>query len=104
MTYSRIIGTGSHLPENCLTHAEMEKMVDTTDEWIRTRTGIEQRHIAAEGETTSDLAVEACLRRRLGAVDRDSRDAREVAGCDTEVQLQFTTAVRGRVEARKVRC
>lgn len=57
--YSRIAGTGKYLPERVLTNAELEGMVDTTDEWIRTRTGIERRHIAAEGEYTSDLAAEA---------------------------------------------
>ncbi len=56
---SRIIGTGSHLPDFVLTNAELEKRVETSDEWIRERTGIEQRHIAAEGEYTSDLAVAA---------------------------------------------
>ncbi|MBK9655679.1 MAG: ketoacyl-ACP synthase III [Rhodanobacteraceae bacterium] len=56
---ARIIGTGSHLPDHVLTNAELVKRVDTSDEWIRERTGIEQRHIAAEGEYTSDLAVAA---------------------------------------------
>lgn len=56
---SRIIGTGSHLPAHIMTNAELEKRVETSDQWIRERTGIEQRHIAAEGETTSDLAVAA---------------------------------------------
>jgi 3-oxoacyl-[acyl-carrier-protein] synthase-3 len=50
--YSQIIGTGRYLPERVLTNADLEKMVDTTDEWIRARTGIERRHIAAEDETT----------------------------------------------------
>ena len=59
--YSRITGTGSYLPERVLTNRELEAMVDTTDEWIRTRTGIEQRHIAADDETTSDLAYHASL-------------------------------------------
>jgi hypothetical protein len=54
--YSRIVGTGSHLPERVLTNADLEKMVDTSDEWIRERTGIERRHIPAPGETTVDLA------------------------------------------------
>jgi len=54
--YSRIAGTGRFLPAKMLTNFDLEKMVDTTDEWIRTRTGIERRHIAAEGETTADLA------------------------------------------------
>lgn len=56
---SRIIGTGSYLPERILTNAELEKIVDTSDEWIRSRTGIRSRHIAAEGELTSDLALPA---------------------------------------------
>jgi len=58
-TFARIIGTGSHLPEFVLTNAELERRVETSDEWIRERTGIEQRHIAADGETTSDLAYVA---------------------------------------------
>jgi 3-oxoacyl-[acyl-carrier-protein] synthase III len=56
---SVIAGTGSYLPKRVLTNADFEKMVDTTDEWIFTRTGIRERHIAAEGEFTSDLALEA---------------------------------------------
>lgn len=60
--YSRIAGTGSHLPEKVLTNFDLEKMMDTTDEWIRDRTGIERRHIAAEGETTVDLAEHAARR------------------------------------------
>jgi len=50
VSYARIAGTGSYLPEKIVTNADLEKMVDTSDEWIRSRTGIEQRHIAAEGE------------------------------------------------------
>jgi 3-oxoacyl-[acyl-carrier-protein] synthase-3 len=59
MTYSRIAGTGSYLPQKVLTNADLEKMVDTTDEWIVARTGIRERHIAAEGEFSSDLALHA---------------------------------------------
>jgi 3-oxoacyl-[acyl-carrier-protein] synthase-3 len=59
--YSRIAGTGKYLPERVLTNADLEKMVETTDEWIRTRTGIERRHIAADDEATSDLAYKAGL-------------------------------------------
>ncbi len=62
MTYSKITGTGSYLPEKILTNKDMEELVDTTDEWIQERTGIRQRHIAAEGETTCDLAARAALR------------------------------------------
>ncbi|OYY03976.1 MAG: 3-oxoacyl-ACP synthase, partial [Mehylophilales bacterium 35-46-6] len=59
MIYSRISGTGSYLPSKILTNAELESMVDTTDDWIVARTGIKERHIAAEGEFTSDLACNA---------------------------------------------
>jgi 3-oxoacyl-[acyl-carrier-protein] synthase-3 len=59
MIYSKIAGTGRYLPERILTNADLEKMVDTTDEWIRTRTGVERRHVAAEDELTSDLCVNA---------------------------------------------
>ncbi|MFH1239126.1 MAG: beta-ketoacyl-ACP synthase III [bacterium] len=55
----KIIGTGSYLPERILTNADLEKMVDTSDEWIVTRTGIKERHIAASNEASSDLAVKA---------------------------------------------
>lgn len=58
--YSRITGTGSYLPEKILTNRDLESMVDTSDEWIRTRTGITQRHIAHEGQVASDLALYAC--------------------------------------------
>ncbi len=59
--YSRIAGTGKYLPQRILTNADLEKMVETTDEWIRSRTGIEHRHIAADDEATSDLAYKAGL-------------------------------------------
>ncbi|MER0215627.1 MAG: ketoacyl-ACP synthase III [Nitrosomonas sp.] len=58
--YSRITGTGSYLPEKILTNLDLERMVDTSDEWIRTRTGITQRHIASEDQVASDLALYAC--------------------------------------------
>ena len=59
MTYSKIVGTGRYLPERVLTNFDLEKMIDTSDEWIRTRTGVERRHVCAEDETTSDMCVEA---------------------------------------------
>ncbi len=59
---SFIRGTGSYLPERVLTNDDLSKMVDTTDEWIRERTGIARRHVAADGELTSDIAVEAAKR------------------------------------------
>jgi 3-oxoacyl-[acyl-carrier-protein] synthase III len=60
--YSRLLGTGSALPERILTNADLEKFVDTSDEWIRERTGIRQRHVVAEGETTGDLSTLAAQR------------------------------------------
>jgi 3-oxoacyl-[acyl-carrier-protein] synthase-3 len=59
MKHSRITGTGSYLPKRILTNAELERSIDTTDEWIFTRTGIRERHIVAEGQYTSDMAIEA---------------------------------------------
>ena len=70
--YSRIAGTGRYLPEKVLTNADLEKIVDTTDEWIRSRTGIERRHIAADDETTLDLCEKA------------ARNAMEMAGIGPE--------------------
>lgn len=73
MTYSRIIGTGSYLPEKKLSNRDLESMVDTSDEWIYTRTGIRNRHIAAEYETTSDLALKAS-QRAIAAADIDASE------------------------------
>jgi 3-oxoacyl-[acyl-carrier-protein] synthase-3 len=62
MTYARIAGVGSYLPENVVTNKDLEKTIDTSDEWIRDRTGIERRHIAADDETTSSISVIAAER------------------------------------------
>lgn len=62
MIYSRIAGTGSYLPEKVLTNHDLESMVETTDQWITDRTGIKKRHIAADDETTTDLAYQAALK------------------------------------------
>lgn len=62
MPRSQIIGTGSYAPEKVLTNKDLEKLVDTTDEWITERTGIKERHMAAEGELTSDMATKAAVR------------------------------------------
>ena len=59
MTFSRIAGTGGYLPERVMTNEELEGMVDTSDQWIRERSGIKRRHIAADGEKTSDMALAA---------------------------------------------
>lgn len=62
MKYSKIIGTGSYLPENIVTNADLEKTMDTTDKWIRDRTGISERRIAAADETSADMGVIAAQR------------------------------------------
>lgn len=71
---SRITGTGSYLPERILSNKDLETMVDTTDEWIFTRTGIRERHIAATDELTSDLATHAAK----NAIDSAGIDAGEI--------------------------
>jgi 3-oxoacyl-[acyl-carrier-protein] synthase-3 len=72
--FARIAGTGSYLPEKVLTNDDLAKLVDTSDEWIAARTGIRERHIAAEGETTSDLGYHAAMR----ALEAAGVDAREL--------------------------
>ncbi len=73
MPCTRIIGTGSYAPAKVLTNADLEKLVETSDEWIRTRTGISERRICAEDEATSDLAHEAS-RQALAAAGLDPTD------------------------------
>jgi len=80
--YSRIVGTGSYLPRKVLTNRDLELAVDTTDEWIYTRTGIRQRHIAADGEKTSDLALEA---------SRSALQAAGIAAGDLDLIVMATT-------------
>ena len=75
MSYARITGTGGYLPEKILTNAELAEMVDTSDEWIQSRTGIEERHIAADGEYTVDLAEKAALKAMQAAgITKDDID------------------------------
>ncbi|MDH3378697.1 MAG: ketoacyl-ACP synthase III [Gammaproteobacteria bacterium] len=75
LRFTNIIGTGSYLPEKVLTNADLEAMVDTSHEWIYARTGISQRHIAADGETTCDLAEQAARRAVQAAqISTDSID------------------------------
>ena len=70
---SLVVGCGAYLPENVVTNDELAQRIDTSDAWIRKRTGIRQRHIAADGELTSDLAAAAC-RPALEAADIDGGD------------------------------
>ncbi len=80
--HSRVAGTGSYLPSQILTNAELAKRVDSDDEWIRTRTGIAQRHIAAPGEQTSDLALAAA---------REALSAAEVSPTEVDLIVLATT-------------
>ncbi|WP_295438050.1 beta-ketoacyl-ACP synthase III [uncultured Thiodictyon sp.] len=73
MIYSRILGTGGYLPERVVTNADLEAVVDTTDAWIRERTGIERRHLVVEGETCCDLA-ERAARHALEAAGISARE------------------------------
>jgi len=86
--HSRIIGTGSYLPEKVLTNRDLEKLVDTSDEWIYTRTGIRQRHIAAENESSSDLAL-AASRRALDAAGLKPDDIDLVIVATTTSDMVF---------------
>jgi 3-oxoacyl-[acyl-carrier-protein] synthase-3 len=73
LTFSRITGTGSYLPEKVLTNRDLESIVETSDEWIVARTGIRERHVAADGQFASDLALEAS-RKALAAAGRTVDD------------------------------
>jgi 3-oxoacyl-[acyl-carrier-protein] synthase-3 len=73
MTFSKIIGSGSYLPDRVLTNQDLEKMLETTDEWITTRTGIKQRHIIADDQVTSDMAYEAS-KKALQDANLDAQD------------------------------
>jgi 3-oxoacyl-[acyl-carrier-protein] synthase-3 len=86
--YSRIVGTGSYLPERVLTNRDLERMVDTTDEWIVSRTGIRQRHIAADGQLASDLAL-AAASRALDAAGIQGRDLGLIVVATTTPDMIF---------------
>jgi 3-oxoacyl-[acyl-carrier-protein] synthase-3 len=77
---SRIAGTGHYVPEKVLTNSDLEKMVETSDEWITERTGIKERRIAAEGEHTSDMAA-AAARRALEAAELDATELDLILVC-----------------------
>ncbi len=71
--YAKISGTGMYVPDKVLTNFDLEKIVDTTDEWIRTRTGMSERHVASEDQAASDLAYNATLK-AIEAADIKSKD------------------------------
>ena len=82
MIFAKIASTGSYLPNKILTNAELESMVDTTDDWIVARTGIKERHIAADGEFTSDLAVNAA---------KNAIESAGIAATDIDLIIVATT-------------
>ena len=82
MSHARIAGTGSYLPKRIVTNSELESRIDTSDEWIVSRTGIESRHVAADGEMTSDLALHA---------SREALDAAGVRAADVDLIIVATT-------------
>jgi len=82
---SRIVGTGHHRPERVMTNQDLEQLVETSDEWIRQRTGIEQRHVAADGEGVPEMAI-AAARAALADADIDPSEVTQVivATCSNE--------------------
>lgn len=98
MIRSVITGCAGHLPERVITNAEMADLVDTSDEWITARTGIRQRHVAADGETTSDLAVAAAEKAMAAAgVGAEDIDLIVVATATPDYTFPATAAT---VQAR----
>ena len=74
MRYSKIVATGSFLPKKILSNKDLEKIFDTSDEWIKTRTGIEQRHIVEDSQTTSDLGYFSAL----DAIEKSSYNKNDI--------------------------
>lgn len=101
-----IIGTGSYLPERILTNAELEKMVETSDEWIRSRTGIGERRIAAEDECTSDMAAKAAQSALENAgITADEIDLIIVATVTPDMFFPATACfVQAKIGAKRAAC
>lgn len=92
--YSKILGTGSYLPEKILTNAEIEKIVDTSDEWITSRSGIKERHIAADDETTACMAKAACLNAiQAAGIDKGEIEMIIVATATSDDSFPSTASV-----------
>ncbi len=94
MAYSRIVGTGSYLPAKSLSNQELETRIETSDEWIFSRTGIRSRHVAADHEKTSDLALQASLRAiEAAGVSVDEIDLIVVATTTPDMVFPSTAAL-----------
>jgi 3-oxoacyl-[acyl-carrier-protein] synthase-3 len=93
-TYSRIIGTGSYLPAKTVTNYDLEKTVDTTHDWIFSRSGIAERHVAAEGELSSDLACQASLKAiEAAGIEADEIDLIIVATTSPDMPFPGTACI-----------
>ena len=99
-----IAGVGSYVPERILTNADLEKLVDTSDEWITTRTGIKERRIAAAGELTSDLATKAARRAmEMAGVTAEQIDLIIVASITPDMPFPNTAClVQQKLGARRI--
>jgi len=94
LTYSKIIGTGSYLPAKALTNYDLEKMVDTSHDWIVTRSGIVERHFAADNELTSDLALQASRRAiEAAGIKADEIDLIIVATTSPDMPFPSTACI-----------
>jgi 3-oxoacyl-[acyl-carrier-protein] synthase-3 len=94
MTHARIAGIGSYLPERIVTNKDLEKTMDTSDEWIQERTGIKQRHIAGDDETTSTLGLEAARRAMADAgIGPDDVDLIVVGTCTPDKIFPSTACI-----------
>jgi len=103
MPSARIIGTGSYAPAKVLTNADLEKLVDTNDEWIRTRTGISERRMTTEAEATSDLAYHAAVQ-ALAAANLDAGDLDMILVATVTPDMFFPSTaciLQDRLEARR---
>jgi len=103
MINSRIIGTGSYVPKRVLTNHDLEKMIETSDEWITERTGIKERRIAAEVETTSDMAAKAAKKAlEMAGIEPDEIDTVIVATVTPDMDFPSTACfVQHKIKARK---
>ena len=94
MIYSKIAGTGKYLPDHILTNKDLEEIVDTSDDWIKSRTGVEKRHIASDDQSTSDLAYEAAkIAIRNSSTNLDEIDLIIVGTCTPDLVFPNTATL-----------
>ena len=94
MTYARIAGIGSYLPDKVLSNTDLEKMMDTSDEWIRERTGIKRRHIVADDETTASIALKAAERAmEMAGIGAEQLDLIVVGTCTPDKVIPATACI-----------